>query len=167
MNDASDEAGRRKVLELIKGIDYALFTTCAKDGGELHARPMAYRAVEDDGDLWFFTKAESRKVADLRADPTTLVGFADPKKQHFVTISGTSEIVTDTAEKAHRWSEIYRAWFPGGPEDEAVVLIKVKASRAEYWDTPTSAVVYAYGYLKALTTGQPARSGDIGAVSLS
>ena len=164
MDDANDETGRRKVLELIKGIDYALFTT--RDAAALHARPMAYRAVENDGDLWFFTNSNSRKVAELRADPTTLVGFADPRRQTFVTIMGESEIVADPAEKMRRWSELYRAWFPGGPEDEQVVLIRVRASRAEYWDTPTSAVVYAYGYVKAVVTGKPARAGEIGTVDL-
>ena len=97
MDDANDETGSRKVLELIKGIDYALFTT--RDAAALHARPMAYRAVENDGDLWFFTNSNSRKVAELRADPTTLVGFADPRRQTFVTIMGESEIVADPARE--------------------------------------------------------------------
>lgn len=167
MNDKGDEAGRRKVLTLISGIDYALLTTHARGGAAFHARPMAYRSVDDDGDVWFFTKGDSRKVEDLRADPATLVTFADPHKQHFVTITGESEIVADPAEKKHRWTELYRTWFPGGPEDDAVVLIRVRASSAEYWDAPTSAMVYAYGYMKALVTGKPARSGEIGKVELT
>ena len=162
--DANEEAGRRKVLDLIQGMDYALFTTRASGDEPLHARPMAYRAVEGDGDLWFFTNVKSRKVAELRADPTTLVCFADPKKQHFVTIAGESQIIDDAQEKKRRWSEVYRAWFPGGPEDDNVALLRVHAARAEYWDTPTSAVVYAFGYIKAAVTGQPSRAGEVGAV---
>ena len=30
----------------------------------------------------------------------------------------------------------------------------------------SSAVVYAFGYLKALTTGKPAKAGDVGTVDL-
>ena len=166
MDDKSEKAGRRKVLALIKGIDYALLTTRGRDGEPLHARPMAYRSVEDDGDLWFFTKAASRKVGEIRANPASLVTFADPRKQHFVTIAGESEVIADRGEKTRRWNELYRTWFPGGPEDEAVVLIRVRASHAEYWDTPTSAMVYAFGYLKAVTTGKPARAGEVGKVEL-
>ena len=41
-DDANDrEAGRRKILELIDGIDYASFTTRGSAGAPLHARPMA------------------------------------------------------------------------------------------------------------------------------
>lgn len=162
-----EDAGRRKVLELIKSIDYAVFTTRGTDGAPLHARPMAYRAVEGDGDLWFFSKKESRKAKEIAADPAVLIAFADPRAQHFVSITGRAEIVTDRAVVREKWSEIYRAWFPGGPGDEAVVAIRIHAERAEYWDTPTSAVVYAYGYLKAITTGEPSRAGEIGKVDLA
>jgi len=167
MNDQANEAGKRKVLELIGEMDYALLTTRGSDGTPLHARPMAYRSVERDGDLWFFTKRDSRKVEELTADPRTLVCFADPKKQNFVSISGQSEIVTDRAKVKELWTEIYRTWFPGGADDENVVAIRVRAEHAEYWDTPNSVMVYAFGYLKAVTTGKPSRAGEIGVVDLT
>jgi len=165
--DKETDAGREKVLELIDGIDYAVFTTRGSDGAPLHARPMAYRKVEGDGDLWFFTKKDSRKVKELSADPQTLVSFADPGRQTFVSITGRSEVVADRAKVKALWNEIYRAWFPGGPEDDNVVLIRVEAERAEYWDTPTSALVYAFGYVKAVVTGKPARAGDVGKVEFA
>ena len=163
-DNGEHDAGRRKVLELIGGIDYALFTTTAADGAPLHARPMAYRKVEDDGDLWFFSKNDSRKVGELRAEPRVLVTFADPRKQHFVSVTGRAEVVAERARVEALWSEIYRAWFPGGPKDDNVVLIRVRAEQAEYWDTPTSAMVYAFGYLKAVATGKPSRAGEVGTV---
>ena len=46
-------------------------------------------------------------------------------------------------------------------------LIRVEAESAEYWDTPTSAVVYAFGYLKALATGKPSHAGEVGTVALA
>ncbi len=166
MVEDANEAGRRKVMDLIDGIDYALFTTRGEDGAPLHARPMAYRKVEGDGDLWFFTKRDSRKAKEIAAEPRCLVTFADPRRQTFVAIAGRSEIVADRDRVSDLWSEIYRAWFPGGPADSNVVLIRVEAESAEYWDTPTSAVVYAFGYLKALATGKPSRAGEIGSVDL-
>lgn len=161
------DAGRRKVLELIKSIDYAVFTTRGSDDAPLHARPMAYRSVEGDADLWFFSKKDSRKAKEIEADPQVLVSFADPRAQHFVSLTGRADIITDRTVVREKWSEIYRAWFPGGPDDEQVVAIRVRAEHAEYWDTPTSALVYAFGYVKAITTGKPSHAGDIGEVELS
>lgn len=164
MQEQTDENARKKVIALIADMDYAVVATHAPDGA-MHARPMAYRSVEPDGDLWFLTKLDSRKVQELKANPKTLVSFADPKNQNFVSITGTSEIVTGRPKVREVWSEIYRAWFPGGPEDDNVVAIRVRADHAEYWDTPSGVMVYAYGYLKAVTTGKPAKAGDVGAVS--
>ena len=164
MADQSDAAARKKIFDLVETIDYAVVASRALDGreGAMHARPMAYRSADPDGTFWFFTKRNSRKVKELRADPATLISFSDPRKQNFVSVGGTSSIVEDRAKVKAMWSEIYRAWFPNGPEDPDVVLIRVEASHAEYWDNPTSAVVYAFGYLKAVATGKPAKPGDVG-----
>ena len=164
MDEQSDEAARQKVIKLIKDVDYAVFGTRSVDGQTLHARPMAYRSVEADGDLWFFTKRQSRKVDEISGNSHTLVCFADPKNQVFVSITGTSHVVTDRAKVKELWTELYRTWFPGGPDDEEVVVIRVEPEHAEYWDTPSSTMVYAYGYLKAVVTGKPAKPGDVGAV---
>ena len=162
----NEDVGRRKVLELVKGIDYAVFTTCGLDGTPLHARPMAYRSIEDDADLWFFSKKSSRKAGEIDANAEVLISFADPKAQHFVSINGRAEIVSDRSVVESRWSEVYRAWFPGGPSDEDVIAIRVVAEHAEFWDTPTSVVAYVFGYVKAVATGKPSHAGDVGQVDL-
>ena len=39
-------------------------------------------------------------------------------------------------EKARQlWSDSYKAWFPGGVEDPELLLIRVHAEEAEYFDT--------------------------------
>lgn len=164
MDGRDEEAGRRKVSEMIGGIDYALLTTQGIGGDPLHARPMALRKAEANGDLWFFSKKDSRKAKELTSDPQVLVTFADPKKQNFVVVGGRAQIVAERSRVEEMWSEVYRAWFPDGAKDENVVLIRVEAERAEYWDTPTGVMTYAFGYLKALTTGEPSRAGEVGKV---
>ena len=46
-------------------------------------------------------------------------------------------------------------WFPKGPDDPAICLIRVGVESAEYWDAPAASWVYAYGYVKARLTGEP------------
>lgn len=164
MEERSDAASKQKVIDLIKDVDYAMFTTRGASDGTMHARPMAYSAVEGDGDLWFFTKHDSRKVQEIKADPHTLVCFSDPKSQTYVTITGESHLVTERSKVKELWKEPYRTWFPGGPDDSNIILVRVRPQHAEYWDTPSSLMVYAYGYVKAAVTGKPAKPGDVGAV---
>jgi general stress protein 26 len=39
-----------------------------------------------------------------------------------------------------------RTWFPKGNADPDIAVIKVSVSQAEYWDAPSSTMVYLYGY---------------------
>ena len=41
-----------------------------------------------------------------------------------------------------------------------MALLCVEMEGAEYWDAPSSTLVHAFGYLKAVTTGAPPHPGD-------
>jgi hypothetical protein len=45
-------------------------------------------------------------------------------------------------------------------DDPFISLIRVDVESAQYWDSPSSAVVHLVGFIKGLTTGKPAD--DIG-----
>jgi general stress protein 26 len=94
------------------------------------------------------------------------VSFSDPDKQHYVSVSGRAECLSDPAKTKELWHEAYRTWFPKGLNDPDLLLMKVKVERAEYWDSPNGAVVYLLGYLKAVTTGQRPSPGEHQAVNL-
>lgn len=154
-----DQAARDKVLSLIKDAHIAMMATRGEDG-HLHSRPMGTKTVEFDGNLWFFTDIDSPKVIEIRRDPQVLVTYSDESKQNYVSVSGTAEVVQDAAKTKELWSEAMRTWFPKGAEDPKIGLIKVKVEGAEYWDSPSSTMLYAYGYLKAVTTGERPNGGE-------
>jgi general stress protein 26 len=159
----SEAEGRNKIIALIKDVQVSMMATYAPEGF-LHARPMVARVHKGSGDLWFFTSRSSHVVSELRADPRVLLTYAEPKDQHYVSISGQGSVVDDRARAKELWSEPMRTWFPKGADDPDLILIKVDAERAQYWDAPSSTVVYAYGYLKARLTGErpsPAESGKV------
>ena len=60
-----------------------------------------------------------------------------------------------------------RAWFPEGPEDPSLTLIAVEVAGAEYWDAPSSKMLHAYGYVKAMATGKPPQGGENAKVSFA
>jgi len=142
-----------KVAELIKDINVAMLTTEAEDG-LLHSRPMATQKTEFDGTLWFFTGLSTGKISELDWNPEVNVSYAEPGHSRYVSVSGTAEIVDDRAKMEELWSDIYKAWFPQGLDDPDVCLMKVEVTFAEYWDVPSGKMVQAFGFLKALATGE-------------
>jgi general stress protein 26 len=157
MDDASTLTVSRneevaKLAELITDIQVCMFTTTNEDG-HLMSRPMAVQEVEFDGDLWFFTKLSGRKIDQIRRTPR--VNIALSSRSSWVSVSGEAEIVHDDEKARQLWNTRISAWFPDGPDDPELVLVKVHADGAEYWDTPGAAVVSMLSFVKARVTGKP------------
>ena len=164
MEVRSDSEAREKVMTIAKKAQFAMFGTYDKQGN-CHSRPMG--AVEYDGDeLWFFTRADARKVREIRADPRVTIDYSDGSAKNWVSMLGKAEIIEDRAKVDELWMEPLRTWFPDGKDDPMIRLIKVEVETAEYWDSPSNPVVYGFGYLKAVTTGEPPSPGDIAQVRM-
>ena len=149
---------REKLWSMMKGIQVAMMTT--EDGGHLRARPMAASQSGFDGTLWFFTRASAHKVSEVSSEHHVGITYSDSGKQDYVSLSGTATVVQDKASVEAHWAESLRAWFPKGKEDPDIALLKVTINSAEYWDAPNSTMIHAYGYVKALLTGESPRPGE-------
>ncbi len=154
----TDAEAKRKVWEMIKEVDVAMMVTMDNEG-HFRGRPMRAANKEFDGVLWFFATAGSHVTDEARDDGRVLLAYSDPSSQNYVSIAGTAEVVRDTAKQKALWSEAMRVWFPAGAEDPKIVLIRVECEGAEYWDAPSSTLVHAYGYAKAVATGKPPHPG--------
>ena len=154
-----DESTRpaAKVAELLKDERFGMLTT-TDAGGTLISRPMAMQEVEFDGDLWFFAARDSRKIAHLTSHPQ--VNVAVGSSDTWISLTGTGVVVTDVAKKRELWNSVVEAWFPDGPDDDGVVLLKVEADSAEYWDSPGGRVATAISFAKAKLTGERYSGGE-------
>lgn len=153
------EQALKKLGELIKDIKYAMLTTALPDG-TLRSRPMATQDESFDGTLWFFTGIDSGKVDEVRADQHVNVSYADPANNRWVSVSGNATVVRDRGTIKEKWSTPVKAWFPDGPDDPNVALLRVAVKEAEYWDTPSSKMVQVVGFVKAMVTGKPYEPGE-------
>ena len=115
---------------------------------------MAAAQTSFDGELWFMSHGSTPKIGELSSDEHVLLAYSEPKSQNYVSVSGNARIVRDAAKIKDLWSEGLRVWFPKGPDDPEMALICVEVDSAEFWDSPSSAWVYAYGYAKARMTGE-------------
>lgn len=140
-----------ELREKIEGIEIAMLTTEEADG-TLRSRPMATQQVEFDGDLWFFTYADAPKVDEIEQERHVNVGYAAPDKQFYASVSGTATVVRDRAKIEELWNPIYKVWFKEGKDDPNLALLKVTATRAEYWDYAANRIARAIDFARALVT---------------
>ena len=160
--DIADE--RQKIWELVKDIDFALMVTRDLEG-KLHARPMSTQKPDEDerpfdGRLWFLTDVSTPKAVEIRNDPHVMLNYADTQKQSYVVVAGIAQIIQDSDLVKEFWQKSHETWFPGGPEDPNIGVIRVDITGAEYWDSPANPAAYAYGYLKSKMTGQSYDPGE-------
>ena len=88
----------KKVAKLMRDLDFCMLTTHTKRGG-LRSRPMSNNGqVEFDGDVWFFSAADSRKVREIEATPRVHLSYADLDQWRFVSMTGRARIVRDRSE---------------------------------------------------------------------
>ena len=154
MHDHRNHEGAQKLYELIKNAKICMMTTIEPDG-ILHSRPMHNQQADEAGDLWFFTYFQSPKTTEISKDNHVNLAYSDPDKQHYVSVSGTAEIIRDKQAIEEKWSEGMRVWFPKGTDEPGIALIRVHPQKGEYWDSPSSTLVHLYGYVKARVAGEP------------
>jgi general stress protein 26 len=124
----------KKVADMMRDLDFCMLTTHSDDG-LLRARPMSNNGeVEFDGDVWFFSAADSRKVEEIGADPSVELSYADTRRYLFISMSGEAEIVSDVEKKRELWVEELERWFEGGPDSDEIVLIKVTPILVAWWN---------------------------------
>ncbi len=140
--------------QLIKGIDIAMVTTQSEEG--LVSRPMKTQEVEFDGDLLFFTKKQTDKYDEIKHDSHVNVAYVG---KSYVSVRGKAEIVDDLEKKKEYWTKAHEKIMQTNYDDPNVILIKIKAEAAEYWETGNFIKNIAFMYKRL--TGQKAETVDI------
>jgi general stress protein 26 len=143
-----------KVRELIEAVRVAFLTTVDLHG-TFHARPVQTLGFEPENTLWFFTDRGSAKVEELNRDIRVSLAYADPRAHVYVAVCGSGTLLRDAHKARQLWSVEQRAFYPQGPEDDRLLLLRVRIERAEYWLTP-SRVGYLAAAARAAITGVPA-----------
>ena len=149
-----------RLRELIEDIRIAMMTTQDADG-TLRSRPLQTLRCADDGILWFFTSASSAKVAEAQAGGWQVnLSYSNPNKQDYVSISGRASLSRDRKLMETLWNNWVEVFFPKGVDDPDLALLRVDIEKAEYWDSPGTAVGRAYAIAKARLTGDKDAIGD-------
>ena len=109
----------------------ALITVDAS--GRAQARTMDAFAPDDQMTVWFGTNPRSRKVAEIRRRPRVTLYYFDRENQAYVTIHGIARLVNDANEKARRFKDDWKAFYPD--RDKDYLLIEVRPVTLEVVNT--------------------------------
>lgn len=156
-----------KLKAMIKDIDFCMLSTI-DENGSVHSRPMSLNSeVDEEGQLWFFTSSNSLKAHEIERSPQVNASFCNPDESQYVSLSGTAELVTDRAKIKDLWKPILKAWFPDGPEQADIALLKVRVEKGEYWDSPSSTVAQVFSFVSAIVTGKQVEIGENKKIDMS
>jgi len=147
----ADTTELAKLNELLKKFRFAMVTTRAADG-TLTAHPLTVQEHETDGDLWFVVSRHATAAEHVQHDPHVGVSFSS--NDSWLSLAGSAQIVDDDAKLKEEWNAGLEAWFPKGPEDPDIVLLKVSAESGEYWDSPGGRVASVLAFVKHKVTGE-------------
>jgi general stress protein 26 len=168
-DDRRDEVNRDHTLrlaELIESVRYAMVTSRAADGS-LRARPLTTLKVERSGGLVFefVIDAGSELASEVSADPQINLAYANPPKDIYATVSAEAHLSEDLVRKRKLWNAMVQAWFPGGPDDPASVLLVAELRSAEYWHVDQGKIAQTFQMLRAAARGtQPTLDAEHGTV---
>ncbi|TFH57400.1 pyridoxamine 5'-phosphate oxidase family protein [Glutamicibacter arilaitensis] len=157
---ANEEAS--KVISIIKDLRIAMVST--HSAGKLASRPLTLIEANEQGELWFFSTADSEIVHEIRAQGLANAAFSGSKA--WVSVSGQAQVVQDVAKKKELWNTAVETFASEGPESAQTVLLRIDADSAEYWENPGGAASLVAGWVKQKLTGKPAEPGDSNTVEL-
>lgn len=161
-----DNQNVKKLIEMVKGARICMLLTNEQNAENLSGRPMGINKIDDDGTMWFFTKASSEKVYEIQKSKNVSIAITNESSNNYLMIHGTATLVSDKSKMKELWGSIMKAWFPLGLDDPDMTLIKVIPSEVNYWDSSSSKMVVLFNMLKAIVTGKEYAEGEHGIINL-
>ncbi|MEI7038243.1 pyridoxamine 5'-phosphate oxidase family protein [Fulvimonas yonginensis] len=153
-NDApQDDTDLQKLAELIDAIEVAMMTTHAEDGS-LVSRPLQTLKLTAEGDLVFFTAADSAKVEQLTEDLDVNLAYAHQEDRRYVSVRGRARMDRDQALIEELWSPAQNVFF-SGKDDPNLMVLRVRVRDAMYWEAAGNFVERALDFARGMWSEQP------------
>jgi general stress protein 26 len=128
--------------------------------GGLRSRPLEARPERGKNIIWFLTDRRGLKDNEVQANPEVCLCFMYPKEKVYLSISGRASVAKDASQAKKLWNREQEAWWPEGPDDPNLLVMKVELDRIEMWDGPASSAVAAFEFAKARWTGTKPNLGE-------
>lgn len=147
-----------RVWNILEKSGVGMLTT--RFAGGMRARPLEARPDRRAGEIFFVTDVRGLKDDEVKAHPDICFTVIDAGDKAYLSITGDAKMLRDPVLTAKIWKKTDDVWWPDGPDDRNVRVLRIVPARAELWDGPASSVVAAYEFVKARVTGNKPDLGE-------
>ena len=147
-----------RIWRVIDKAGICMMITRFEDG--LRARPLEARPNQEENVIWFLTDRRGLKDDEVELHPDVCLTFLYPEEKVYLSLTGRAFVRADVSRARKLWNDEQQAWWPGGPEDPNLLVMKVELDRAEMWDGPASSAVAAFEFAKARLTHKKPNLGE-------
>jgi len=147
-----------RVWEIIEKVSVAMLTT--RFPGGLRARPLEPRPDRGEGVILFVVDVRGAKDDEIAAAPQVCLVVIDHKDKAYLSVSGRAAVTRDDAKAKAIWKKTDNVWWPDGPDDPNVRVLRLVPERAELWDGPSNSAAAAFEFAKARVTGEKPNLGE-------
>jgi general stress protein 26 len=155
-----------EAIEKIKELANDICLFCTYENDEIISRPMSTQLIDDNGTFWFLSRKDSNKNHQVSDNKKVYLMYLDTGKQHYLSLSGTAEILYDKNKIEELWTPIAKAWFTEGKNDPEISILKVTPHEGHYWDTKNGKLVSMIKIAAAAILGNEMDGGVDGDVRL-
>jgi general stress protein 26 len=163
-NTSSQKSAQDHVWDIAEKIGICMLTTATDHG--MRSRPMHAVPDRDTGCIWFITDQRGAKDEEIKAAPDVCLAFADTRSNTYLSMTGRAETLCDAAKARELWSPETQAWWPKGPTDPDVRVLRAVPDQAEYWDARGNSITVALKLAAARLSGHPRDLGENKKVAL-
>ncbi len=107
------------------------FLITVNEKGEAGSRLMQPFPPEDDLTVWLGADAGSNKVKEIQRHQLVTLSYQEPRENAYVSLMGQASIVREVSLRKKYWREEFRAYWPGGPDGQDYILIRVSPYKIE------------------------------------
>ena len=128
-----------------------------------NVHPVVVERLRDAGHAteWIAVSSPGALDSDILNRPdigsVVLITYGDVRSRNYMSVTGTATVLQDPAKAAELWDAAVRSWFPDGPADPEVAVIKVEVATDAYRH-PLPAPVAFPQYVQAATSGDLRRA---------
>ena len=146
--------GILQLKKMVEEVKFCFFITDLENKKGTSSTIMTAQQVDDEGNIWFFSGADSDRNKDINAHKKVQLYFASPEKPAYLAVNAAATIVMDKAKIKELWNPLMTVWFKDGMEDHNISLIKATTKKANYWDSDGGKMINFFKMIASAITGK-------------